>query len=255
MSHHTVEVRNLHFSYPDGHEALKDISFTIFHGESVGIIGVNGAGKSTILMLLMGILFPDSGEVLIGDVHLTKKTLPMIRQRVGMVFQNPDDQLFMTNIYDDVAFGPRNYKLDEKEVESRVMGALELVGISELKNRAPFRLSGGEKRAASIACVLSMQPDVLIMDEPTSALDPKARRRVISLLNSFTHTKIITSHDLDLVLETCQRVIVVKNGKITADGATNEILTNSELLDSCGLELPLSIQDCPICSSSKTSKK
>ena len=255
MSHHTVEVRNLHFSYPDGHEALKDISFTIFHGESVGIIGVNGAGKSTILMLLMGILFPDSGEVLIGDVHLTKKTLPMIRQRVGMVFQNPDDQLFMTNIYDDVAFGPRNYKLDEKEVESRVMGALELVGISELKNRAPFRLSGGEKRAASIACVLSMQPDILIMDEPTSALDPKARRRVIGLLNSFTHTKIITSHDLDLVLETCQRVIVVKNGKITADGATNEILTNSELLDSCGLELPLSIQDCPICSSSKTSKK
>ena len=255
MSHHKVEVRNLHFSYPDGHEALKDISFTVVHGESVGIIGVNGAGKSTILMLLMGILFPDSGEVLIGDVHLTKKTLPMIRQRVGMVFQNPDDQLFMTNIYDDVAFGPRNYKLDEKEVESRVMGALELVGISELKNRAPFRLSGGEKRAASIACVLSMQPDVLIMDEPTSALDPKARRRVISLLNSFTHTKIITSHDLDLVLETCQRVIVVKNGKITADGATNEILTNSELLDSCGLELPLSIQDCPICSSSKTSKK
>jgi cobalt/nickel transport system ATP-binding protein len=255
MSHHKVEVRNLHFSYPDGHEALKDISFTVVHGESVGIIGVNGAGKSTILMLLMGILFPDSGEVLIGDVHLTKKTLPMIRQRVGMVFQNPDDQLFMTNIYDDVAFGPRNYKLDEKEVESRVMGALELVGISELKNRAPFRLSGGEKRAASIACVLSMQPDILIMDEPTSALDPKARRRVIGLLNSFTHTKIITSHDLDLVLETCQRVIVVKNGKITADGATNEILTNSELLDSCGLELPLSIQDCPICSSSKTSKK
>lgn len=247
MSHHKVEVRNLHFSYPDGHEALKDISFTIVHGESVGIIGVNGAGKSTILMLLMGILFPDSGEVLIGDVHLTKKTLPMIRQRVGMVFQNPDDQLFMTNIYDDVAFGPRNYKLDEKEVESRVMGALELVGISELKNRAPFRLSGGEKRAASIACVLSMQPDILIMDEPTSALDPKARRRVIGLLNSFTHTKIITSHDLDLVLETCQRVIVVKNGKITADGVTNEILTNRELLDSCGLELPLSIQTCPIC--------
>ena len=255
MSHHKVEVRNLHFSYPDGHEALKDISFTIVHGESVGIIGVNGAGKSTILMLLMGILFPDSGEVLVGDVHLTRKTLPMIRQRLGMVFQNPDDQLFMTSVYEDVAFGPRNYQLDEEEVESRVMDALELVGISDLKDRAPFRLSGGEKRAASIACVLSMQPDVLIMDEPTSALDPKARRRVISLLNSFTHTKIITSHDLDLVLETCQRVIVVKNGKITADGATNEILTNSELLDSCGLELPLSIQDCPICSSSKTSKK
>lgn len=255
MSHHKVEARNLHFSYPDGQEALKDVSFTIVHGESVGIIGVNGAGKSTILMLLMGILLPDSGEVLIGDVHLTKKTLPMIRQRLGMVFQNPDDQLFMTNIYDDVAFGPRNYKLDEKEVESRVMGALELVGISELKDRAPFRLSGGEKRASSIACVLSMQPDVLIMDEPTSALDPKARRRVIGLLNSFTHTKIITSHDLDLVLETCQRVIVVKNGKIAADGATSEILANRDLLDSCGLELPLSIQACPICGASKAGIK
>ena len=251
MSHHKVEVRNLHFSYPDGHENKKKISFTILHGESVGIIGANGAGKSTILMLLMGILYPDSGDVLVGDVHLTKKTLPMIRQRLGMVFQNPDDQLFMTNVYDDVAFGPRNYRLDEKEIESRVMNALDLVGISDLKDRAPFRLSGGEKRAASIACVLSMQPDVLIMDEPTLALDPKARRRVIGLLNSFEHTKIITSHDLDLVLETCQRVIVVKNGKIAADGVTSEILTNRELLDSCGLELPLSIQNCPVCGKSK----
>ena len=247
MSHHKVEVRNLHFSYPDGHEALRDISFTIYHGESVGIIGANGAGKSTILMLLTGILFPDSGEVLVGDVHLTKKTLPMIRQRLGLVFQNPDDQLFMTNVYDDVAFGPRNYKLDEEDVNDRVMKALELVGISELKDRAPFKLSGGEKRAASIASVLSMEPDVLIMDEPTSALDPKARRRVIELLNSFKHTKIITSHDLDLVLETCKRVIVVENGKISADGASTEILTDRNLLDSCGLELPLSIQTCPIC--------
>ena len=143
MSHHKIEVRNLHFSYPDGHEAVNDISFTIYHGESVGIIGVNGAGKSTILMLLMGILFPDSGEVLVGDVHLTKKTLPMIRERLGLVFQNPDDQLFMTNVYDDVAFGPRNYKLDEKEVESRGFNALESVGISNLKDRAPIWLSGG----------------------------------------------------------------------------------------------------------------
>ena len=252
MSHHKVEVRNLHFSYPDGHEALRDISFTIYHGESVGIIGANGAGKSTILMLLMGILFPDSGEVLVGDVHLTKKTLPMIRQRLGLVFQNPDDQLFMTNVYDDVAFGPRNYKLDEEDVNDRVMKALELVGISELKDRAPFKLSGGEKRAASIASVLSMEPDVLIMDEPTSALDPKARRRVIELLNSFKHTKIITSHDLDLVLETCKRVIVVENGKISADGASTEILTDRNLLDSCGLELPLSIQTCPICGALKS---
>jgi len=251
MSHHKLEVRNLHFSYPDGHIAVKNISFTIHHGEAVGIIGANGAGKSTLLMLLMGVLFPNNGEVLVGDVHVTKKTLPMIRQRLGMVFQDPDDQLFMTTVYDDVAFGPRNYKLDEKEVESRVVRALEMVGISHLKDRAPFKLSGGEKRSAAIASVLSMEPDVLIMDEPTAALDPKSRRRVMSLLKSFEHTKIITSHDLDMVFDTCKRIIVIKEGEIAADGNTVEILSNVELLDDCGLEIPLSFQNCPICGTSK----
>jgi len=251
MSHHRVEVRNLRFSYPDGHEAIKNISFSIGHGESVGIIGANGAGKSTLLMLLMGILFPDAGEVLVGDVHVTKKTLPMIRQRMGMVFQEPDDQLFMTTVYDDVAFGPRNYGLDEKEVESRVSKALELVGIPHLKDRAPYKLSGGEKRSAAIAAVLSMQPDILIMDEPTSSLDPKSRRRIIDLLNTFEHTKIITSHDLDLVLDTCKRTIVIKDGVVAADGATRDILSNGKLLDDCGLELPLSLQGCPVCGSGR----
>lgn len=251
MSHHIIEVRNLHFSYPDGQEAVRNISFTIHHGEAVGVIGANGAGKSTLLMLLMGILFPDAGEVLVGDVHVTKKTLPMIRQSLGMVFQDPDDQLFMTTVYDDVAFGPRNYRLDEKEVESRVVKALELVGISHLKDRAPFKLSGGEKRSAAIAAVLSMQPDVLIMDEPTSALDPKSRRRVMSLLKNFEHTKIITSHDLDMVFDTCKRIIVIKDGEIAADGTTVDILSNEKLLDSCGLEMPLSLQNCPICRASK----
>ncbi|PKM89776.1 MAG: cobalt ABC transporter ATP-binding protein [Firmicutes bacterium HGW-Firmicutes-12] len=247
MSHHKLEVRKLRFSYPDGHVAVKDISFTIHHGEAVGIIGANGAGKSTLLMLLMGVLFPDVGEVLVGDVRVTKKTLPMIRQRLGMVFQDPDDQLFMPTVYDDVAFGPRNYKLDENEVESRVNMALELVGITHLKDRASYKLSGGEKRAASIASILSMQPDVLIMDEPTSALDPQARRRVIGLLKSFEHTKIITSHDLDMVLDTCKRIIIIKEGEIMADGAAAEILTNRVLLEDCGLEMPLSLQNCPLC--------
>lgn len=251
MSNYKLEVRNLCFSYPDGQNAVKDISFTIHHGESVGIIGANGAGKSTLLMLLMGILFPDKGEVLVGDVHVTKKTLPIIRKRLGMVFQDPEDQLFMTTVYDDVAFGPRNYKLDEKEVKSRVNEALEIVGIPHLKDRAPFKLSGGEKRSAAIASVLSMQPDVLIMDEPTSALDPKARRKLINLLESFEHTKLITSHDLDMVLETCKRIIVIKNGKIVADGDAEKILANAELLDSCGLERPLSLQNCPICGTLK----
>lgn len=251
MSHHKLEVKSMNFSYPDGHEAIRNLSFTIHHGEAVGIIGANGAGKSTLLMLLMGVIFPDKGEVLVGDVHVTKKTLPMIRQRLGMVFQNPDDQLFMTTVYDDVAFGPRNYKLDEHEVEERVMKALEVVGIAHLKDRAPFKLSGGEKRAAAIAAVLSMQPDVLIMDEPTAALDPKSRRRLIAMLNSFEHTKIITSHDLDLVLDTCSRIIIIKEGELVADGETAAILSNEELLSNCGLELPLSIQNCPICGASK----
>ena len=251
MSHHKVEVSNLHFSSPDGPQAIRGMSFTIFHGESVGVIGANGAGKSTLLMLLMGILFPDSGEILVGDTRLTKKTLPMIRQRLGMVFQDPDDQLFMTTVGDDVAFGPRNYQLDEAEVESRVIEALTQVGIPHLKDRAPFKLSGGEKRAAAIATVLSMRPDILIMDEPTSFLDPQSRRRVMGLLKSFEHTKIITSHDLDMVLETCRRVIVIKDGLVAADGPAGEILKNQPLLDGCGLEMPLSLQSCPNCGASK----
>jgi cobalt/nickel transport system ATP-binding protein len=251
MSCNKLEVSNLRFSYPDGRKAVNNISFTIQHGESVGIIGANGAGKSTLLMLLLGVLFPEQGEVKVDDIQVTKNTLPMIRQKLGMVFQDPDDQLFMTTVYDDVAFGPRNYKLDEKEVESRVSRALELVGIPHLKDRAPYKLSGGEKRCAAIATVLSMQPEVLIMDEPTAALDPKSRRRVMGLLKSFEHTKIITSHDLDMVFETCKRVIVIKDGKISADGTTTEILSNGKLLDSCGLEVPLSLQNCPVCGASK----
>jgi cobalt/nickel transport system ATP-binding protein len=251
MSHHKIEVRNICYSYPDGLEAVKNMSFTIHHGEAVGIIGANGAGKSTLLMLLMGVLFQERGEVLVGDVGVTKKTLPMIRQRLGMVFQDPEDQLFMTTVYDDVAFGPRNYKLSEKEVESRVANALEMVGISHLKDRAPYRLSGGEKRAAAIASVLSMQPDVLIMDEPTSALDPKSRRKLINLLKSFEHTKIITSHDLDMVLETCNRIIVINKGEVVEDGTALKVLTNKDLLERCGLEMPLSLQNCPVCGASR----
>lgn len=247
MSHHKLEVNNLHFVYPDGHEAIKDISFTIRHGESVGIIGANGSGKSTLLLLIMGVLFPDRGEVRVGDVNVTKKTLAMIRQRIGMVFQDSDDQLFMTTVFDDVAFGPRNYNLDEHEVRARVLEALEMVGIAHLTDRAPFKLSGGEKRSAAIASVLSMKPDMLVMDEPTSGLDPKARRRLINILKGFSHTKIITSHDLDMVLETCDRIIVLKDGEVAASGTTLEVLTNKALLDDCGLETPLSMQRCPVC--------
>lgn len=251
MSHHITEVKDLQYIYPDGHKAIDDISFTIIHGESVGIVGANGAGKSTLLLMLMGVLFPTRGQVSIGHTPVTKKTLPYIRERVGMVFQDPDDQLFMTTVYDDVAFGPRNYKLEEDEVERRVMKALETVGVEHLKGRSPYKLSGGEKRSAAIASVLSMTPDILIMDEPTAALDPKSRRRLITLLKGFTHTKIIATHDMDMVLELCQRIIILKDGSVAADGLAKELLMDEKLMEECGLEVPLALQNCPLCGAKK----
>jgi cobalt/nickel transport system ATP-binding protein len=251
MSHHRLEAKDLHFTYPDGRKAVGGLSFLVHHGDSVGIIGANGAGKSTLLMLLTGLLQADSGEVIVGDVRLTKKTLHMIRERVGMVMQDPEDQLFMPTIYEDVAFGPRSFGLEEYEVEERVKNALDTVGIEHLRDRAPFRLSGGEKRAAAIASALSMLPDILIMDEPSAGLDPKARKRLISLLKSFEHTKIVTSHDLDMILELCSRVIVLKDGVIAADGPAKELLADADLMDSCGLELPLSLQNCNLCGKPK----
>ena len=158
----------------------------------------------------------------------------------------------MMSVYDDVAFGPRNYKLDEPEVEKRVMGALETVGIVHLKDRAPYKLSGGEKRAAAIAAVLAMDPDILVMDEPTAALDPRSRRRLINLLGGLSdHTKIIATHDLDMVLELCERTIVMKDGKIVCDGLSSEVLSNSELMENCGLEIPFSMQGCLRCGKGK----
>lgn len=245
MSHHIVEVKDLHYAYPDGNQALRGISFRITHGESVGVVGANGAGKSTLLLHLNGCLVPESGLVRIGDFPLTKKTIAHVRRTVGMVFQDPDDQLFMPLVVDDVAFGPLNLGLPPQEVEERVMNALEVVGAAHLKNRPPYRLSGGEKRSVAIACVLSMSPSILVMDEPTSNLDPRARRELINLLKGFEHTKIIASHDLDMVLDVCSRTIVLKEGCVVADGPTWGILQDEELLQSSRLEKPLRLQGCP----------
>jgi cobalt/nickel transport system ATP-binding protein len=247
MSHHFVECRDVHYSYPDGKNALNGVNFKITHGEAVGIVGANGAGKSTLLNLMLGIDFPTKGQINIGDIPITKKTLSLIRQRVGLVFQDFDHQLFMPSIYEDAAFGPRNYNLEEEEVNRRVMKALDTVGISHLKDRPPYKLSGGEKRAAAIASVLSMEPDILIMDEPTTGLDPKSRRRLIALLKDFKHTKIIATHDMDMVWDICHRTIIVNEGVVIADGLTKEILCNEELINRSSLELPLCLQNCPIC--------
>jgi cobalt/nickel transport system ATP-binding protein len=247
MSHHIVEVKNLRHVYPDGTAALRDVSFRITHGESVAVIGANGAGKSTLLHHLNGYLAPTAGEIRIGDFTLTKSTLPRIRRTVGMVFQDPDDQLFMPTVYDDVAFGPLNLGVTGPEVERLVMGALERVGAAHLQGKPPYHLSGGEKKRVAIATVLSMSPDILVMDEPTAGLDPYGRRQLMGLLREFRHTRIFTSHDLDMVCELCERTIVLHDGAVMADGPTMEIFGNDELLARCRLEKPLSMQGCVVC--------
>ena len=249
MSHHIVEVKDLHYAYPDGTSVLHGVSFRITHGETVAIVGANGAGKSTLLLHLNGCLTPQKGVVRIGDFPLTRKTIEQVRRTVGMVFQDPDDQLFMPVVHDDVAFGPLNLGLPTEDVEERVEKALAIVGASHLKDRPPYRLSGGEKRAVSIATVLSMSPSILVMDEPTANLDPRARRRLIELLKTFDHTVIVATHDLDMVLDLCSRTIVLKDGRVLADGPSRELLGNDELLDAGSLERPLRLQGCPVCDS------
>jgi len=247
VSHHLVEARDLTHVYDDGTVALDGISFRISHGESVAIIGENGAGKSTLLLHLNGHLHPTRGEIRIGETPLTKDTLPAIRRTVGLVFQDPDDQLFMPTVFDDVAFGPRNQGLPEEDVARRVQDALERVGVWGVRARPPYRLSGGEKKRVAIAGVLAMAPDILVMDEPTSGLDPHARRQLIGLLAEFSHTRIFTSHDLDMVLELCPRTIVLVRGAVMADGPTREIFADEALLGRCRLERPLSMQACRAC--------
>ena len=246
MSHHIVEADKIHYSYPDGTAALSGVSFRINHGESVALVGENGAGKSTLLQHFTGCLFPSSGSLRVGGVSVEKQNLPIVRRAVGMVFQNPDDQLFMPTVFEDVAFGLLNIGTQDAELEGEVMGALKTVGAAHLKDRPPYRLSQGEKRAVSIAGVLALSPDILVMDEPTSNLDPMSRRRLIGLLKTFKHTKIIATHDLDFALELCERTIVIHRGGITADGPTKEVFRDGELLKRSSLEAPASMK-CSVC--------
>lgn len=240
MSHHLVEARGLTFAYPDGTPALSEVSFRFTHGEAVGIVGANGAGKSTLLLHLNGVLLPKAGEVRIGEFPVTPATRTQIHRAVGYVFQDSDDQIFMPTVEEDVAFGPLNLGLPPDEVQARVLAALGEVGAAHLAKRAPYRLSAGEKRAVAIAGVLAMMPSILVLDEPSAGLDPAARRRLIGLLRSFTHTKVIASHDLDLVLDVCSRVLVLHEGRVQADGPPSAIFEDVELLHRCHLEAPLS---------------
>ena len=237
-----LEISKLNYAYPDGHQAIRDINLKIAEGESIALVGANGAGKSSLFKLIVGVSEIKEGSIMVDELVVGKKTLKDIRRRVGMVFQNPDDQLFMTKVYDDIAFGPRNELLDEHVVEERVVNAMEQLGIIHLRDRMPHRLSGGEKRVIAIASVLAMHPRVILFDEPTSFLDPQARRNVINTLDSLKMTKIIATHDLDMALDICDRVVILHHGSVFADGAVKDILLDEALLSRCHLELPLCMQ-------------
>lgn len=235
MSHHFVKYTNVHYRYEDGTEALKGVDFKVTHGERVALLGLNGSGKSTLLLLTDALLFPSEGEVNVGDVPVTKKTAETVRRSVGFVFQDPDDMLFMPTIYDDVAFGPRNMNLPEHEVERRVRKSLQEVGLKGMEEKAAYQLSGGQRRSAAIACVLSMEPDILLLDEPSANLDARARRSLIELLKGFKHTIILATHDLDMAEELCERTVILSAGKVRCDGPTDDIFSDSIVLKSVGL--------------------
>lgn len=234
-----VEVCGLAHAYADGTQALRGVDGAIAQGEAVAVVGANGAGKSTLLRHLNGLLRPSAGEVRIGGTPVTRSTRGTILREVGFVFQDPDDQLFMPTVAEDVAFGPVNLGCPPQEVQRRVAEALERVGAGHLAPRAPYRLSGGEKRLVAMAGVLAMQPSVLVLDEPSAGLDPAARRRLIELLKGFGHTRVLATHDLDLALEVCARVWVMHEGRLLADGPPELLFADDALMRRCHLEPPL----------------
>ena len=236
-----LEFRNVSFSYEPGTPVLDNLSFHIRKGETVGLIGANGAGKSTIMKLMLGLL-PAQGEILVEGMPVTKQNLSVIRQKIGFVLQDSDNQMFMPTVYEDMIFGPRNYGLSREEADARVDRVLRELGLENLKHRHNHKISGGEKRMAAIATILAMEPEMIVMDEPSTALDPVNRRRVISTINSRKETKLIASHDLDMILDTCQRVILLNHGRIVADGEAETILRDQALLEANRMELPFCLQ-------------
>lgn len=236
-----ISVSDLSFGYDSKRKVLENINFQLKKGESVGLVGANGVGKSTLLRILVGLNTGFQGDVMVNNIPLEKKNLKTIRKNIGYVFQDADSQLFMSTVFDDVAFAPRNYGMSEAEVNEKTMEALKVVHIEQLKDKQIYKLSGGEKKLASIATILSTEPDVILMDEPSVALDPKNRRNLINILNRLNQAKIIASHDLNMIMDTCERTILLSDGKIIKDGNTKEILLDKELMEESGLELPLGL--------------
>lgn len=235
-----IKIAGLTFSYQNGTPALKDLSLTVRQGETAVFIGPNGAGKTTLFLYLLGLLKQLPREVTVLGQPLTSAgAVEAMRGRVGLLFQNPDDQLFCTTVFDDVAFGPINQGLLPEEVRARVSQSLEAVGLTGYDQRVPHHLSGGEKRRVGLATIYAMAPEVMLLDEPTSHLDPKGRREVIQLLKAFPGTKLVATHDFELALEVATRVVLLHKGRIRADGEPGEILTDEALLKEGGLEMPL----------------
>jgi len=231
-------VRGLRYAYPDGRRALDGVDLTVAPGERVAVLGPNGAGKTTLVLHLNGTLQAAAGSVAVGGVTVEKATLKEIRRRVGLVFQDPDDQLFMPTVYDDVAFGPANLGLRHEALTARVDAALAAVGLAGTGDRAPHHLSLGQKRRAAVATVLAMEPDVLVLDEPTANLDPAARRELATVLTALDLTTLVVTHDLPYALELCPRSVILADGRIVADGPTPDLLADADLLAAHRLELP-----------------
>ncbi len=235
-----IEFRNVSFSYGEA-PVVENLSFSIRKGENVGLIGANGAGKSTIMKLMLG-LITGSGEIKVDGLPMNKENLGEIRKKIGFVLQDSDNQMFMPTVYEDMIFGPRNYGLSKEETDRRVDAVLAQLGLQSLKHRHNHKISGGEKRMAAIATILAMEPEMILMDEPSTALDPVNRRTVINTINRLPQTKLIASHDLDMILDTCQRVILLSHGTIVADGDAETILRDRELLENNRMELPFCLQ-------------
>lgn len=230
MSTPALEVRDLSYSYPDGRKALDGADFHIHPGERVALLGANGAGKTTLVLHLNGILRPSSGTVRVAGMEVTDDNLHEIRRRVGLVFQDPDDQLFMPTVRRDVGFGPANFGVGGDELEHRVQRALDAVGMLEAIDRAPHHLSLGERRRVAVATVLAMEPRILVLDEPSSNLDPAGRRELASMLNSLDITMLMVTHDLEYARRLCSRAMIMNHGRIVVDGTTEGVLSNEQLL-------------------------
>ncbi len=236
MAERILELRDVRYRYPTGEKALDGVTLDVGAGEKVGLVGPNGAGKSTLLLAIAGFLTAE-GHIRVAGHTLTPATARDVRRHLGLVFQDPDDQLFMPRLGEDVAFGPQTMGLGPAEVEARVAEALDAVGLAGCEERSPHHLSQGEKQRAALATVLAMRPQILALDEPTAGLDPRARRRLMDLLRGFASTLLVVGHDLDLILRVCGRAVLVDSGRVAADGPAEQLLADRALLESHGLEL------------------